>query len=65
MKPMSKTKMAAIAAIVVWPISYLVGYRSGLANVVAGAAVFMWVFELINAEPVAQKKKRNLGFRQP
>jgi hypothetical protein len=63
MKPMSKTKMAAIAAIVVWPISYLIGYRSGLVNMVAGAAVFLWAFELLNADPVVEKKKRSRGAR--
>lgn len=62
---MSKTKMAAIAAIIGWPIAYMVGYRSGTVNIIAGAAVFMWIFQLVGEVPETDKKKRNLGFRQP
>jgi hypothetical protein len=64
-KKMTKTKMAALAALIGWPIAYMVGYRNGLMNIVAGGAVFMWVFQLINDAPVTEKPKRNLGFRQP
>lgn len=60
---MSKTKMVGIAAIIGWPIAFLLGYRSGMVHVIAGAAVFMWWFQVLGAEPEKQKKKRNLGFR--
>lgn len=64
-KKMSKTKIAAIAAIIGWPIAFLVGYRNGMVNVIAGGAVFMWVFQVLGDAPVTEAKKRNLGFRQP
>ena len=65
MPKMSKTKMVALAAIVAWPIAWLLGVRGGLYNVLAGGAVFMWIFQVIGDTPVTEKKKRNLGFRQP
>lgn len=61
----SKIKLAGIAALVIWPIAYLVGYRSAIANLIAGAAVFMWIFQIVGAVPETGSKKKNLGFRNP
>lgn len=63
MKKMSTTKMVALAAIVAWPIAYLVGLRGGMYNIAAGAAVFMWIFQVLGDVPETEKKKRNLGHR--
>lgn len=60
---MTKTKMVGIAAAIGWPIAILLGYGSGMVHVIAGAALFMWWFQVLGAEPESQKKKRNLGFR--
>lgn len=61
---MSKTKMVALVAIAAWPIAYLMGIRGGMYDVLAGGAVFMWIFQVLGDAPVTDKKKRNLGFRQ-
>lgn len=63
MKKMTKTKMAALAAIVAWPIAYALGFRGGMWNIAAGAAVFLWIFQVISDVPETDKKKRNLGHR--
>lgn len=63
-KKMTKTKMAAIAAIIGWPIAYMIGYRGGMVNIIAGGAVFFWIFQLVGDVPESAGKKKNLGFRQ-
>lgn len=65
LRKMPKAKMAGIAALIGWPIAYLVGYHSGMVNIIAGAAVFFWIFQVLGDAPEVGAKKKNLGFRQP
>lgn len=62
---MSKTKLVGLVMVAVWAIAFVVGYRKPILHLATGAALFMWWFQVLGAQPEGQKRKRNLGFRRP
>jgi hypothetical protein len=65
MKKMSNTKIAALVMLGVWVVAFALGYRKPILHLITGAACFMWLFEVLGAQPEQAKPKKNLGFRQP
>lgn len=65
MKKMSKTKIVALVMLSVWVVAFVLGYRKPILHLITGAAGFMWLFEVLGAQPEGETKKRNLGHRQP
>ena len=49
----------------VWVVAFAIGYRKPILHLATGAVCFMWLFEVLGAQPEGETKKRNLGFRQP